>query len=211
MPRLAHFVDRLLQKFVLRPIGYGHPVPKEALDAEYREGHWDHFNAPSEAPRYDALVGLVGALFPENPAILDVGCGSGQLAERLRLRRFEQYLGVDLSSEGVRLARALQLPRMDFVEGDFETWRPTGTFDVIVFNESAGYARDPARVLAGFSRHLRPGGLIVVSQFRFGNHRAMWRRIERTAEVVRAVAATAGAGGPVWDIRALRYPASARP
>jgi hypothetical protein len=25
------------------------------------------------------------------------------------------------------------------------------------------------------------------------------------------VAATAGAGGPVWDIRALRYPASARP
>jgi trans-aconitate methyltransferase len=207
MSLLGQFADRLRQRFFLRPIGYGHPVPKEALDAEYRSGHWDHFGSSDEFPRYERLAGLIGGMFPQAPAVLDLGCGSGRLAILLQKRPLAGYLGVDLSSEGVGRARGLQLPGMEFVEGDFETWRPTATFDVIVFNESAGYARDPAALLVAFSRHLRPGGFIIVSQFRFGNHRALWRRILRTSEVVRTEIVTAGKNGRLtWDLRALRFP-----
>jgi trans-aconitate methyltransferase len=207
MARPLRFADRLLQKLVLRRFGYGHPVPKAALDAEYRNGSWNHFGSPEELPRYESLVGMIGEFFPAGPAILDLGCGSGRLATRLSDQPFTRYLGVDLSSEGLARARALRLPRMEFVEGDFETWRPAAPFDVIIFNESAGYARDPAALVAAFSRHLRPGGMILVSQFRFGNHRAMWRRILRAAIVVRTDVVVSGAGGRlIWDLRALRFP-----
>jgi trans-aconitate methyltransferase len=211
MPRFVHLADRLLQKIILRSMGYGHPVPKAALDAEYREGRWDHFDSPAEAPRYEGLAGLISGLFPSEPAVLDLGCGSGQLAARLQDRPLACYVGADLSVEGLARARRRNLPGAEFVEANFETWRPESAFDVIVFNESVGYARDPAKLVKEFARHLRLGGMILISQFRFGNHRALWRRVLRRGEVVRHLEVTGDHGRLVWDIRALRFPAANPP
>ena len=77
MSTLARIIDRLLQKFVRDPAGYGRPVPVASLDAEYRSGHWDHFFSFDELPRNLVLAGAIHHHFPEGPAILDLGCGSG--------------------------------------------------------------------------------------------------------------------------------------
>jgi trans-aconitate methyltransferase len=203
MPGLiAKLKDRLAQKFLRDPAGYGRPIPKAALDHEYRSGQWDHFFAFDELPRNLVLAGAVNHFFPR-PAILDVGCGSGRLATVLQRYPFGRYLGVDLSDEGIARARALNLPGMEFREGNYETWRPEGRFDAILFNECIGYARDPAATLAAFTPHLTDGGLFFLSHYRFGNYEAQWRRMERVCEIKHATAVMS-AQKQIWDIKVLK-------
>jgi SAM-dependent methyltransferase len=199
---LAKLKERLLQKFVRDPAGYGRPVPAAAFDREYQSGSWDHFNSFAELPRTLILAGAIHHCFPSAPAVLDIGCGNGRLAQALAHYPFGRYLGVDLSPEAVTRARALALPRMEFIEGDFETWRPAGTFDAIVFNESIGYARDPAATFAAFAPHLKPAGNFFVSLFQSGNSTAQWRRIDRACTTRETV--TVDAGRKTWDVRVLQ-------
>lgn len=203
MPGLiTRLKERLERKLIRDPAGYGRPVPKEALDNEYRSGHWDHFFGFDELPRNLVLAGSIQHFFPR-PSVLDVGCGSGRLADLFRRYDHDRYVGVDLSAEGVARARSLGLPGTEFFEGNYETWRPEGRFEAIVFNECIGYARDPAATLVAFQPHLAPKGLFFLSHFRFGSYRAQWRRMERVAEVV-AATAVMGERGRIWDIKVLR-------
>jgi trans-aconitate methyltransferase len=195
---------RLLQKFVRDPAGYGRPVPVDALDHEYRSGHWDHFFGFAELPRNLVLAGSIHHCFPDQPAVLDVGCGSGRLASVFQRYPFSRYLGVDVSAAGIERARALALPNMEFCTGNYETWRPEGRFDAIVFNECIGYAQDPAATLAAFRAHLTPPGLFFLSHFRFGNYAAQWRRMAGVCDTLEAAAVTDATGAKVWDIKVLR-------
>ena len=199
---LAKIKDRLAQKFLRDPAGYGRPIPKEALDNEYQSGHWDHFFAFDELPRNLVIAGAVHHFFPR-PAVLDLGCGSGRLATVFQSYPTARYLGVDLSTEGVARARALALPGTEFIEGNYETWRPDGRFEAIIFNECIGYARDPAGTLAAFAPHLTPDGRFFLSHYRFGSYQAQWRRMD---EVCATEAATAvlSPQGQIWDIKILR-------
>ena len=196
--------DRLVQKFVRDPAGYGRPIAKEALDREYSSGNWDHFFSFTELPRNLVLAGAINHQFPDSPRVLDLGCGSGRLATVFKVYPFARYLGVDLSTEAVQRARDLALPRMEFIEGNYETWRPDEKFDAISFNECIGYAADPAATLRAFSRHLTPGGLFFLSHFRFGAYAAQWRRMDTVCETVHATAVSTGDGHQTWDIRILR-------
>jgi trans-aconitate methyltransferase len=154
---LARIKDRLAQKFIRDPAGLGRPIAKEALDNEYRSGHWDHFFAFDELPRNLVIAGTVHHFYPR-PAVLDLGCGSGRLATVFQSYPTARYLGADLSTEGVARSRALQLPGTEFIEANYETWRPDGRFEAIIFNECIGYAVDPGATLAAFAPHLTPDG-----------------------------------------------------
>jgi len=195
-------LDRLLQKFVRDPTGFGRPVPVEALDAEYRSGNWDHFFSFDELPRNLVLAGAVQHFFSQ-PAVLDVGCGSGRLAQAFSVYPFSRYLGVDASADGLTRARGLGLPRVEWAQGDYETWRPEGSFEAIVFNECIGYARDPAATLQAFASHLAPDGRFFISHYRFGNTAAQWRRMERVT-AVESSTAIMSPRGQIWDIKILR-------
>jgi SAM-dependent methyltransferase len=189
-------------RWVHAPRGGGKPVPPAVLDAEYRSGNWDHFFGPDELARHELLLELIYAHSPR-PSLLDLGCGSGRLAAMVSPARLSAYLGVDISAEGLRRARALQLPHGRFELGDFETWRPVEAFDVITFNECLGYARHPAETAASVSRHLKPGGVLIVSHFRWGNHEAIWRSLDKVFIVVAARTAS-NHKGQIWDLKSLR-------
>ena len=188
-------------RFIHAPRGGGKPVPVATLDEEYRSGHWDHFQSETERPRYEALLGLINA-HAAGPALLDVGCGSGELAARLDPVRYRGYLGVDISAEGLARARARHLPHARFESGNFETWRPAASFDVIVFNEVVGYAKHPAAVVTALARHLQKRGVLVISLYRWGNYRQIWRRIGQTLSVVEARVVT-NERRQVWDLKVL--------
>ncbi len=206
MPRVpltfARLKDRLLQKFVRDPAGYGRPIPKTALDAEYRSGSWNHFFSFDELPRNLVLAGAVHHFFP-TPAVLDIGCGSGRLASVFQRYPWSRYVATDVSTEGLAQARALGLPRVEWCEGNYETWRPAGQFDAIIFNECIGYASDPAATLEAFAPSLRPGGMFFLSHFRFGAYAAQWRRMERVCETLHATAILSSTDR-IWDIKILR-------
>lgn len=197
-----NLLQKLRRKFLLEPAGFGRPLPPEVLDREYRSGAWAHFHQLPELPRQSVVVGYVSQLYPA-PAILDIGCGSGRLAQLFQPHPFRRYLGVDVSAEGIRLARALGLARTEFQEGDFESWRPVEPFDVIMFIECIGYARDPGALVADFIPRLAPGGMFVISHFRFGHWAAHWQRVQRHLSPFEETT-VANARGQTWDIKLLR-------
>lgn len=67
--------------------------------------------------RMRKAVLLVLEKMPANSRILDLGCGSGVLASRLK-GRYARFVGVDFVGEAIVQARARGLPNTEFVEAD---------------------------------------------------------------------------------------------
>jgi 2-polyprenyl-3-methyl-5-hydroxy-6-metoxy-1,4-benzoquinol methylase len=214
---MLHFVRKVLRhlrwRFINAPRGFGYPVPAAAFDAEFLSGHWRLLDSDDESPRYAALVAIIRA-HHARPRLLDAGCGSGRLAGCFAPGELASYHGVDLSPEAVRQAQASGPAGCTFEQGNLETWASPSRYDVIVINEVVGYFHDPAATLTRLSACLAPGGVLVVSLYRWGNALAIWRRLDlRFKTVVTRVVPNTG-GDKTWDIRILlplAAPAPTRP
>ncbi len=199
---IARILRRLRRRFIDAPRGFGHPVPAAAFDAEFRSGHWRLLDSTDEQARYAALVALIRAHHPK-PILLDAGCGSGRLAVSFKPDELAAYHGVDLSTEAIRHARELAPPNAVLQQGDLETWTPPTRYDVIVINEVIGYFHDPAVTLVRLSGALEPGGVLVVSLYRWGNAAAIWRRLSPRFKTLHVTAVVNAGGDKTWDIRIL--------
>ena len=175
---------------------------QKSWDREYASGGWDRLDSEDELARYAVITGFLTRVAPR-PAVLDVGCGTGRLLQVLSRVELTRYLGVDLSSEAVQRARALETPHATFEVGSAETFETSETFDAIVFNEVAYYLRDPARVLARYHERLRPGGLLIVSMFQCPPASWAWRKLGRSFDTVDAVKVENRLGS-TWNVRVLR-------
>lgn len=120
-------------------------------------------DGPVEAALAKALGGIsLGAL-------LDVGTGTGRIAELLSPRAV-QVTGLDKSPEMLRLARTrlqdLPAGQLDLVQGDF-TALPfaAASFDTVVFHQVLHYAQEPEPALTEAARVCRPGGTIAIVDF----------------------------------------------
>jgi len=127
--------------------------------------------------RFDALaaqgvdvhgeVRFVLAFAPTS--VLDAGCGTGRVALELS-RRGIDATGVDLDPSMLatarNLGRAADGPEVRFVEADLADpgFHLGRTFDVVVMAGNVPLFTPPgtqAAVVAGCSRHVRSGGLLV--------------------------------------------------
>ncbi|MFM7450719.1 MAG: class I SAM-dependent methyltransferase [Leptolyngbyaceae cyanobacterium] len=96
---------------------------------------------------------------PDHPQVLDLGCGTGRLLNRLA-DRFPDLMGtgLDFSPQMIRQARQTNHhhPRLIFVEGDVEALPfVAGQFDAIVNTISFLHYLHPDRVLSEVHRVLR--------------------------------------------------------
>ena len=149
--------------------------------AAYGGGQLAYYAALDELARYSVIIGYiswVGSMRAGRaPAILDVGCGTGLLRERLGDSAFSSYVGVDVSETAVAGARAARYDRSRFVVGDAADL-DLGRFDVVVLNEVLYYAPDPAVLLRRVAGALEPDGLLVTSMWRHPGDRALWRVVD---------------------------------
>jgi len=102
---------------------------------------------------------------PEAPAILDVGCGTGEISSRLaELLPRAHVTGVDLIEDHLELARrryASLSPRLTFRQADaFELPFADGSFDLVVCRHMLQAVPQPERVLVEMTRVLRAGGVL---------------------------------------------------
>ncbi|MBC2651886.1 metalloregulator ArsR/SmtB family transcription factor [Novosphingobium flavum] len=145
---------------------------REEQAAAYFARHaaeWDtlrSLHSPDE-PVEAALAAALGR--QELGALLDVGTGTGRMAE-LFAARARQVTAVDKSPEMLRLARArlqhLPAGKVDLQQGDFTDLPfPAGSFDTVLFHQVLHYAQEPAPVLAEAARVTAPGGRIAVVDF----------------------------------------------
>jgi ArsR family transcriptional regulator len=142
---------------------------REKSAAEYFARHapdWDRLRAllaPAEAVERGLLDELAGE---ELGAVLDVGTGTGRIAEVLAPSA-ARVVALDKSPEMLRLARTRlhDAPddRVDLVQGDFVALPfADNSFDTVVFHQVLHYAQEPGYALAEAARVCRPGGRIAI-------------------------------------------------
>jgi 2-polyprenyl-3-methyl-5-hydroxy-6-metoxy-1,4-benzoquinol methylase len=102
---------------------------------------------------------------PRDSRVLDVGCGSGLLGERLR-KLGNTVWGIDAAGEIAKLA-AERLDRfllVDVIDRDrVVELLGDERFDAIVFADLLEHLPDPVATLCSYRRFLAPGGKILVS------------------------------------------------
>jgi SAM-dependent methyltransferase len=107
--------------------------------------------------------GLVAAFVPDGSRVLDIGCGFGQIASRLRQRGC-RITGVE--PDPVRREAAAQFCErvMDGVaEGLDQLDLKPASFDAILFADVLEHLVNPWAALRDVQRFLKPDGLTVIS------------------------------------------------
>jgi trans-aconitate 2-methyltransferase len=104
-----------------------------------------------------ALVAPVSA-----PAVVDLGCGPGELTRLLHERLGARAtLGVDSSPAMLERAHAQAAPGLSFAPGDLAD-PPEGPFDVVFSNAALHWVPDHRSLLARLASRLAPGGQLAV-------------------------------------------------
>jgi 2-polyprenyl-3-methyl-5-hydroxy-6-metoxy-1,4-benzoquinol methylase len=184
------------------PRGRGRATPAPGWDAQWRHGDWDYLVSQDELPRYAVIAGYIKSVSPP-PAVLDVGCGHGQLFTVLGTGAVAQYHGIDISGEAVAKARARCPEDATFETADLTTWRSPSRFDVVVINEVLYYVTDPVAAVNRYQAMLHDHGMLIISMFRHANTRLIWRNLQRRFPLADA-AEVKNRLGEVIDIKILQ-------
>lgn len=102
--------------------------------------------------------------------ILDFGCGNGSMLFYCALRGSERHLGIDISSEGIMLAKRRKelMPgaEFDFRTGDVSSLATieTASIDAVILANIIDnlFPADAEKLLEHVRRILRPGGKVLV-------------------------------------------------
>lgn len=121
----------------------------------------------SAIPKYDEFhfaSNMIFQLVEPGKKILDVGCGTGKLAEQLRLKKKCYVVGIERDELEAKLAqqRCDKLLVSD-VEKLEELPLSRGYFDIIIFADILEHLLNPAAVLQKFMKYLSDSGYIFVS------------------------------------------------
>ena len=144
---------------------------REATAEAYFSRHaeeWDTLRS-LHSPDEPVEAALLAALGGNCGAVLDVGTGTGRIAELLAPRA-ARVTAFDKSPEMLRIARArlqhLPPESVALVQGDFAALPfAEGTFDTVLFHQVLHYAQEPEAVLAEAARVTKAGGRIAVVDF----------------------------------------------
>jgi SAM-dependent methyltransferase len=138
---------------------------KTRLKATWMDGNYDFFSRFMEASAYEFLDRI--SIDPED-SLLDVACGSGQVA-LIAARRGNKVTGVDIATNAILAARGRATAEgldVRFDEGDAESLPYTvGAFDVVVSLFGAMFAPRPELVADELARVCRPGGTIAMGNW----------------------------------------------
>ncbi len=93
--------------------------------------------------------------------ILDVGCGTGDLADFYN----DYYTGIDISDEAIKMAVKLERENANFFVGDISKIKETGNnkFDTIVMAEFLEHLEEDEKVFENLKQWLKPDSRIIIS------------------------------------------------
>lgn len=134
---------------------------------------WDaKFYEAKHAVVWKAAADLIDVLAPQvDERILDLGCGTGQLAAKITSHG-AHVIGIDQSPQMIAQAQE-NFPGMWFEVGDATTFRTTHPFDAIFSNVTLHWIRQPTETIARVWDALRPGGRFVAEMGGRGNVRSI--------------------------------------
>jgi trans-aconitate 2-methyltransferase len=134
--------------------------------------------------RLRPAVDLLARIGAEAPAsVVDLGCGTGNLAPLLQARwPAARLMGVDASGEMLARARS-ENPRATFVQADIGGWRPPAPVDVLYSNAALHWLDGHERLIARLLEEaVAPGGTLAIQMprnFAAPSHACIVETIER--------------------------------
>lgn len=108
--------------------------------------------------------------------IVDLGCGAGQLSERIA-QSGASVTGVDSSPSMIAQAR-INFPHLKFQLCDAAQFVPDKPVDAVFSNAALHWMKPPEPVVAAIARALRPGGRLVAEFGGKGNIRQVLHALE---------------------------------
>jgi SAM-dependent methyltransferase len=138
------------------------PKDKAGWEKQFESGQWEYL--ARESARYGVIVGFIEQ-FKGDGEILDVGCGQGFLYRHFRPYGYRRYDGIDISEAAVARLAGFADERTHFTQGDGDRHEPTQPYDLIVFNESLYYLREPICSLQRYARSLKRDGALIISNY----------------------------------------------
>jgi SAM-dependent methyltransferase len=138
---------------------------KDKLKATWMAGNYDYFSRLMESSAGEFLDRLP---LRAGDRLLDVACGSGQLA-LLAARKGANVTGVDIATNWIEAARgraASEGLAAQFDQGDAEELPyPDASFDIVASIYGAMFAARPERVAEELGRVCRTGGTIAMANW----------------------------------------------
>lgn len=116
--------------------------------------------ATAQKSAAERLFWMLGVERKDN--VLDLGCGTGHLAQEMRVLTDGRVVGVDPSPEMLALAREAAPEGIEFITGFAEELDMPGEFDAILCNSAFQWFKDEQRALANCFAALRPGGRMAM-------------------------------------------------
>ena len=115
-------------------------------------------------------------------AVVDLGCGAGNLAPMF-LSRWPQarLTGVDASPAMLARARA-EHPRAQFVQADIGRWRPAAPVDVLYSNAALHWLEGHEQLIPALLEAVKPDGLLAIQMprnFNAPSHTTIVEAIEQ--------------------------------
>jgi len=100
-------------------------------------------------------------LFPDD-RVLDVGCGTGVIAEHISDLTGAHLVGIDIAEGAIKYARARtegKRDRLEFQSMDMETMEfPGASFDALIAIDTLYFVENLETAVASMSQVIRPGG-----------------------------------------------------
>lgn len=148
-------------------VSIGECLDIELLDCERRyEG---------ERLYYDRHLSLIAEECESATSLLDVGCGTGHLLERLsrnpRLRR----TGIELNSQAARMAR--HVAGCDVLEVPFEEFRSERKYDVITMINVLSHIPTFDGMFRSLRAALKPDGKVILRTSEMSRNVSRWNQI----------------------------------
>jgi 2-polyprenyl-3-methyl-5-hydroxy-6-metoxy-1,4-benzoquinol methylase len=108
---------------------------------------------------------LIEQLHKQHPQnILDIGCGNGRITEYLSAQLPSHFIGIDISSEAIRIARSRvrEKTNVAFHEGNMNDLDTHQKYDAILLLDTLYYASNPQSTLKQCLELLEPNGTLYV-------------------------------------------------
>jgi 2-polyprenyl-3-methyl-5-hydroxy-6-metoxy-1,4-benzoquinol methylase len=125
-----------------------------------------HDKHPGNRYRYQSILKFVASKVPVGATLLDIGCGSGELLQRIKTLRPDLRLtGSDISQNAVSLASRRAVGDCfvaDFSIGEVDP-EMREKFDVIVLSEVIEHVENDAKLVRGVAKLLKPNGILYLS------------------------------------------------
>ena len=180
-------------------------VSKNKWEKEFSAGQWDYLDStPAERAR-SAVIGMLCQYYFPKGKILDVGCGLGTTVDFLNIDQRQKYLGLDISEEAIKKAGK---KKTDFLVSDFNNFKSSKKFDVIIFNEVL-YYMDENSAFEQALNILTRNGIILISLYQMKNKRydqKIWKASRKFFKTTEAIEVSSKVKNQLvtWRVEALK-------